>query len=104
MVKHFVLLFLFDLLEGILEAHASLSNTHLMENIIIELEDLALKMVNDCHSNKLELIENYLGWVRHSQQRSTELPRQFHRYEKTMIYNPVAIGLLAEQTLCQNLE
>lgn len=97
MVKHLILLFLFDLVEGILGANSSLASSHIDPSIIHELLELVMNMVKDVHSNKLELVENYLSFVRFSVQRNQEIVRKYHRYDKSMAYNPAAMAYFVHQ-------
>jgi hypothetical protein len=100
-VKHLVILFVCDLIQGIIEARLSATNHHLEITILDELLRMSLTFLEGIHNNPFELIENYLQAVRFSTQRDITIERKYQRFQPDMLYNPVAMNYLVWSHLFQ---
>ncbi|CAD8186181.1 unnamed protein product [Paramecium pentaurelia] len=98
-VKHYVLLFLSDLIQGILESEQSMKDSQLDPEVIQTLLNLTNQMIYDIHDNKLEIIENYINWIRFSIQFDQELPQQYQHYSNEQTYNPAFVCYLTRELL-----
>ncbi|CAD8102897.1 unnamed protein product [Paramecium primaurelia] len=98
-VKHYILLFLSDLLQGILEIEQSMKDSQLDPDVIQTLLTQTNQMIYDIHDNKLEIIENYINWIRFSIQFDQELPQQYQHYSNEQTYTPAFICYLTKELL-----
>ncbi|CAK65318.1 unnamed protein product (macronuclear) [Paramecium tetraurelia] len=98
-VKHYILLFLSDLIQGILESEQSMKDSQLDPEIIQTLLKQANQMIYEIHDNKLEIIENYINWIRFSIQFDQELPQQYQHYSSEQTYNPAFVCYLTRELL-----
>ncbi|CAK61982.1 unnamed protein product (macronuclear) [Paramecium tetraurelia] len=98
-VKHYILLFLSDLIQGVLEAEQSMKDSQLDPEVIQSLITQANQMIYEIHDNKLEIIENYINWIRFSIQFDQELPQQYQHYTNEQTYNPAFICYLTKELL-----
>ncbi|CAD8188392.1 unnamed protein product [Paramecium octaurelia] len=98
-VKHYILLFLSDLIQGVLEAEQSMKDSQLDPEVIQSLITQANQMVYEIHDNKLEIIENYINWIRFSIQFDQELPQQYQHYTNEQTYNPAFVCYLTKELL-----
>ncbi|CAD8205258.1 unnamed protein product [Paramecium pentaurelia] len=101
-VKHYILLFLSDLLQGILEIEQSMKDSQLDPDVIQTLLTQTNQMIYDIHDNKLEIIENYINWIRFSIQFDQELPQQYQHYSNEQTYTPAFICYLTKELLTSN--
>ncbi|CAD8120622.1 unnamed protein product [Paramecium sonneborni] len=99
LVKHYTLLFLSDLIQGILEAEQTMKDSQLDQEVIQTLLTQTNQMVNEIHDNKLEIIENYINWIRFSIQFDKELPQQYLSYSNEQTYNPAFVCYLTKELL-----
>ncbi|CAD8104070.1 unnamed protein product [Paramecium sonneborni] len=105
LVKHYILLFLSDLIQGILEAEQSMKDSALDSEVIQTLLNQTNQIVYEIHDNKLEIIENYINWIRFSIQFDQELPQQYQHYSNEQTYNPAFVCYLTRELLINsNLE
>ncbi|KAM3147377.1 hypothetical protein pb186bvf_000628 [Paramecium bursaria] len=98
-IKHYALLFIFDLIQGIQESQSQIGDNHLDKEVIESLEKLTLQTLEQIHDNKLEIVENYVEWIQFAIQTDYHIPLQYHTYSKFLPYNPVAMCYLLSKLL-----